>query len=181
MRAVGCLGLVAILIGLPAATPAGAADSGTPCAFEVDVTLSPGLSRNPSSGTFDSQGETGSFDCQGPIGGKPATGPGTFGADGRYGIDGDGDHCRSSEGRGEGTAHFTVPVEGGTQHVDDPFKMTYRVDGRSVVGEIAGRRFTGTFDVTRADGDCLWRPVTKIRIKGKGYVRDDAGAVDLPG
>ena len=72
-------------------------------------------------------------------------------------------------------------MEGGTQHVDDPFKLTYRVDGRSVVGEITGRRFTGTFDVTRADGDCLWRPVTKIRIKGKGHLRDEAGTVDLPG
>lgn len=161
--------------------PVGAADPGTPCTFEVDVTLSPGLSRNPSSGTFDSQGETGRLDCQGPVGGKPATGPGTFGADGRYGTDGDGDHCRSTEGHGDGTGHFTVPVEGGTQHVDDPFTMTYRVDGRSVVGEITGRRFTGTFDVTRADGDCLWRPVTKIRIEGKGHLRDDAGTVPLPG
>jgi hypothetical protein len=161
--------------------PVGAADPGTPCAFEVDVTLSPGLSREPSSGTFDSQGESGKLDCQGSVGGKPATGPGTFGADGRYGTDGNGDHCRSTEGRGEGTGHFTVPVGGGTEHVDDPFKMTYRVDGRSVVGEITGQRFTGTFDVTRADGDCLWRPVTKIHIKGKGHLRDDEAAVPLPG
>src|SRR5581483_5909741 len=113
--------------------PVGAAEDGTPCTFEVDVTLSPGLSRQPSSGTFDSKGETGRLDCQGSVGGKPVTGRGTFGAEGRYGIDGNGDDCRSKEGRGDGTGHFTVPVEGGSEHVDDPFKLTYRVDGRSVV------------------------------------------------
>jgi hypothetical protein len=173
-----------LLAGLGlAALPAGADDGdGTPCTFEVDMTLSPGLSRDPSSGTFDSKGESGKLDCQGNVGGQPATGPGSFGADGRYGLDGDGDDCRSREGQGDGTAHFTVPVEGGTQHVDDPFTMTYRLDGRSVVGEITGQRFSGTFDVTQADGDCLWRPVTKIRIKGKGHLRDEeAAAVPVPG
>jgi len=172
---------VVVLLGLQATPVAGAEEAGAPCAFEVDMSLSPGLSREPSSGTFDSKGESGQLECQGKVGGKPATGRGSFGADGRYGIDGDGDHCRSTEGHGDGTAHFTVPVEGGTQHVDDPFTMTYRVDGRSVVGEITGRRFSGTFDVTQADGDCLWRPVTKIRIKGKGHLRDDAAAVPVPG
>jgi hypothetical protein len=165
------LGLVAV--------PAVAEDSGTPCTFEVDMTLSPGLSRTPSSGTFDSKGEKGTLDCQGDVGGKPVTGRGTFGAEGHYGLEGDGDSCRSKEGKGDGTAHITVPVEGGTEHVDDPFTMTYRLDGRSVVGEITGRRFTATFDVTKADGDCLWRPVTSIRIKGQGRLRDDA-AVGLP-
>jgi hypothetical protein len=159
--------------------PAGAQDAGTPCTFEVDVTLSPGLSREPSSGTFDSKGESGWLDCQGDVGGRPATGRGTFGAEGRYGTDGDGDDCRSREGRGEGTAHFTVPVEGGSQHVDDPFTMTYRIDGRSVVGEITGRRFTGTFDVTKADGDCLRNPVRKIRLRGQGRLRDDPSVVPL--
>jgi len=159
--------------------PVGAAEDGTPCTFEVDVTLSPGLSRQPSSGTFDSKGETGRLDCQGSVGGKPVTGRGTFGAEGRYGIDGNGDDCRSKEGRGDGTGHFTVPVEGGSEHVDDPFKLTYRVDGRSVVGEITGERFTGTFDVTKADGDCLWNPVRKIRLVGRGRLRDDSSVVPL--
>jgi hypothetical protein len=171
--------LVAVLAVTLLSPPVQAQDAGTPCTFEVDVTLSPGLSRDPSSGTFDSKGETGRLDCQGNVGGQPATGQGTFGAEGRYGIDGDGDHCRSTEGQGDGTAHFTVPVEGGSQHVDDPFTMTYRIDGRSVVGEITGKRFSGTFDITKADGDCLWRPVTKIRLKGQGHLRDDQG-VSLP-
>jgi hypothetical protein len=166
--------LVTALLATGVVAPAfGADEAGTPCSFEVDVTLSPGLSREPSSGTFDSRGESGTLDCQGNVGGQRSTGRGTFGAEGRYGTDGDGDHCRSTEGRGEGTAHFTVPVEGGSQHVDDPFTMTYRVDGRSVVGEITGQRFSGTFDVTKADGDCLWRPVTKIRLEGRGHLRDE--------
>jgi hypothetical protein len=50
------------------------------------------------------------------------------------------------------------------------------------VGAITGQRFSGTFDVTEADGDCLWRPVTRIRIKGRGHLRDgDPGAVPLSG
>jgi hypothetical protein len=172
--------LVTALLATGLVAPAFGADgAGTPCNFEVDVTLSPGLSREPSSGTFKSRGESGTLDCQGNVGGQPATGPGTFGAEGRYGTDGDGDHCRSTDGRGEGTAHFTVPVEGGSQHVDDPFTMTYRVDGRSVVGEITGQRFTGTFDVTKANGDCLWNPVTKIHLQGRGHLRDE-DAVLLP-
>jgi hypothetical protein len=48
------------------------------------------------------------------------------------------------------------------------------------VGDITGRRFTGTFDVTKADGDCLRHPVRKIRLKGRGHLRDDPDAVSLP-
>ena len=173
--------VLVLLAGGLAAAPARADQPGTPCAFEVDVSLSPGLSREPSTGTFGSDGESGELDCKGNVGGQPATGPGTFGVEGRYGIDGDGDDCRSKQGQGDGTAHFTVPVEGGSRHVDDPFTMTYRVDGRRVVGEITGRRFSGTFDVTQAQGDCLWKPVTRIRIKGKGQLRDEEPAeVPLP-
>jgi hypothetical protein len=176
--------VVALLGSLVTIAPVGADESGAPCAFEVNISLSPGLSRSPSSGTFDSRGESGTLDCQGDVGGHPAAGRGSFGAEGHYGTAGNGDHCQSKEGRGDGTAHLTVPVEGGgRQHVDDPFTLTYRVDGRSVVGEITGQRFTGTFDVTQADGDCLWHPVTRIHIKGKGHLRDEEAPdpVPLPG
>ena len=164
--------IVLVAVGLRVA-PAGADDSSTPCAFQVDVALSPGLSASPSSGTFRSEGESGTLDCRGNVDGQPATGAGTFGAEGRYGTRGDGDSCRSESGGGDGTAHLTVPVEGGSRHVDDPFTLTYRIDEQSVVGEISGRRFTGTFDVTQAEGDCLRHPITRIRVKGKGYLRDE--------
>ena len=171
------------LVAPPVGAPAGADEGGTPCAFEADVSLSPGLSRSPSSGTFTTKGESGTLDCQGDVGGgQPATGRGTFGADGRYGTGGNGDSCDSRAGQGDGTAHLTVPVEGGTRHIDDPFRLTYRVDGRSVVGEITGQRFSATFDVTRSNGDCLWHSVTRIHIKGRGNLRDDdPGPVPLTG
>jgi hypothetical protein len=169
--------VISVLVGWQATPVAGAEDSGTPCAFELDVTLSPGLSASPSSGTFRSEGESGTLDCRGNVGGQPATGPGTFGAEGRYGTSGDGDSCRSENGAGDGTAHLTVPVEGGRQHVDDPFTLTYRIDGQSVVGEITGRRFTGRFGVTEAEGDCLRHPITKIHVKGKGLLRDEPDPV----
>jgi hypothetical protein len=174
--------LTALLTVAVVAPPVRADEPGTPCTFEADVSLSPGLSRSPSSGSFTTRGESGTLDCQGDVGGQPASGRGTFGAEGRYGTDGGGDSCRSRQGRGDGTAHLTVPVDGGTQHVDDRFTLTYRVDGRSVVGEITGERFTGTFDVTKADGDCLWHPITRIHVKGRGHLRGDAsGAMPLPG
>ena len=97
--------------GLPVAR---ADDAGTPCPFEVDVSLSPGLSRSPSSGTFDSGGEKGTLDCQGDVGGRPTTGRGTFGVEGHYGTAGGGDSCKVEGGPGNGTAHLTVPVKGGT-------------------------------------------------------------------
>lgn len=172
--------LVAALLVTGLVAPTARAAEATPCIFEVDMTLSPGLSRQPSSGTFGSEGESGTLDCRGDVGGRPVTGQGSFGADGRYGTAGDGDHCRSKAGRGEGTARLTVPVEGGSRHVDDPFTMTYRVEGRHVVGEITGRQFTGTFDVTRANGDCLRKAITKIRIKGRGHLREDPQPVSLP-
>jgi hypothetical protein len=172
-----CVLVVALLgASLAAVAGAGAEEPGTPCAFEADVSLSPGLSRSPSSGSFDTRGESGTLDCQGDVGGRPATGRGTFGAEGRYGTSGGGDSCQSREGRGDGTAHYTVPVEGGSQHVDDPFTLTYRVEGRSVVGEITGRRFTGTFDVTSADGDCVWHTIKRIHIRGKGHLRSEEPA-----
>jgi len=176
--------LAAAVLGAWAPGVATADDAGTPCAFEADVSLSPGLSRSPSSGTFNTNGESGTFDCQGDVGGKPATGRGTFGAEGRYGTEGNGDSCDTRQGQGDGTAHITVPVDGGSQHVDDPFTLTYRVDGRSVVGEITGQRFSGTFDVTKANGDCFWHAVTKVHIKGKGRLRPEEpaqGPVPLPG
>jgi hypothetical protein len=162
------------------APPARADEPGTPCTFEADVSLSPGLSRSPSSGTFTTNGESGTFDCQGDVGGGPATGRGTFGAEGRYGTGDRGDSCDSRQGQGDGTGHYTVPVEGGSRHVDDPFTLSYRVDGRSVVGQITGQRFSGTFDVTRATGDCYWHPVTRIHIKGQGRLRPEAAPASGP-
>jgi hypothetical protein len=174
--------LIAVVAAGLVAPPVGADEPGTPCAFEGDVSLSPGLSRSPSSGSFTTRGESGTFDCQGDVGGQPASGRGTFGADGRYGTTGKGDSCDSRQGQGDGTAHYTIPVDGGSRHVDDPFTLTYRVDGRSVVGEITGQRFSGTFDVTRANGDCFWHAITQIHIKGKGRFRPEEPApMPLPG
>src|SRR5947199_8774902 len=83
------------------ALPAQSQDAGTPCRFEVDASLSPGLSRTPSSGTFTSGGETGTVTCDGAVNGEQPTGAGTMGTDGRYGLAGGGDSCRSAPGAGD--------------------------------------------------------------------------------
>ena len=72
----------------PAASP-GSADTRTHCTFTSAITLTPGLSIVPSSGTFTSGGETGTVSCDGPVRGIVPTGPGTLGVEGRYTFYGD--------------------------------------------------------------------------------------------
>jgi hypothetical protein len=151
-------------LGLPARGQA----AGTPCHFEVDASLAPGLSRTPSSGTFTSNGETGTISCDGPVNGEPPSSGGTLGTDGRYGLGGEGDSCRSERGEGDGTMHITVPTVSGGQHLDDPFTMTYALEGRRVVGRFTGRRFSGTFEITAARGDCFFDPITRVHLSGDG-------------
>jgi hypothetical protein len=150
------------------ALPALSQGDGTPCRFEVDATLSPGVSSRPSSGTFTSNGETGTVTCDGPVNGEAPTGAGTLGLDGRYGLAGGGDSCRSNRGAGDGTMKFTVPTASGSQHVDDPFTTTYALEGRRVVGKFTGQRFSGTFEITAARGDCFFDPITRVHLSGEG-------------
>ena len=53
--------------------------------------------------------------------------------------------------------------------------LIVRGERRAKEGRYVRRaRFHGTFDVTQAQGDCLWKPVTRIRIKGEGRLTDPA-------
>ncbi len=90
------LAITLLLLSTPATptAPASAASSGTPCTFEYDAVISPGLSSSPSSGTIKTNGETGTITCNGPVNGKQPTGPGTFGVGARYGTKG-GATCQS--------------------------------------------------------------------------------------
>src|SRR4051794_23774214 len=78
--------------GWPSAGAAGGAAPGsangqkTQCTFASTITLGPGLSVVPSTGTFSSGGETGTVTCDGPVRGIVPTGPGTLGVEGRYGT-----------------------------------------------------------------------------------------------
>src|SRR5262245_6165628 len=108
------------LIGLGGA--AGAADTQTHCTFSTTVTLAPGLSVAPSSGTFTSGGETGTVSCDGPVRGIVPTGPGTLGVVGRYGTK---DPSTCFGGQGEGRFSFTFPTATGVGKRSNVFTFSY--------------------------------------------------------
>lgn len=154
--------------GLAGARGAAQESDSTPCTAEFDLTLSPGLSNTPSSGTFTSGGETGTIECQGNVNGKKATGPGTFGSEGRYGTE-DPDTCTSG-GEGEAIQTFTVPTVDGDERVVNEGTITYGAleGGGLISGRFRGPRFSGTFEVTPTKGDCVTEPVTEIHVSLEG-------------
>lgn len=143
---------------------------GTHCTFSFDVFLDPGLSMEPSSGKHYSDG-LGPLDCEGPVNGHQPTGTGTLGEDGPYGTR-DPVTCTSG-GEGAGTDRLTVPTANGPQQVISEFTFTFgdpSTKGGVVHGEFTGTRFTGTFEFTPLEGDCVTSPVTKVAVTGEGII-----------
>jgi hypothetical protein len=106
---------IALIIGIAvlaavgsAAIPAGAA-SGATCAAKSGVTLKPGISQTPTTGTFASK-PGGVIACAGEINGVQVGGQGTLSFSGTYGANG-GDTCNTGAGAGKLTA--VVPKAGG--------------------------------------------------------------------
>src|SRR4051812_8009052 len=127
---------------------------GAPCSAEVDLSVAPGLSNSPSSGTWTTNGETGSITCTGRLGGYEITGPGTIGGEGRYGSR-DPATCRGGEA--EGPHFISIPTSGGIQHIRNDHVATYgplKGDG-PYGGEFRGTRFSGTFQARPVKGDCV--------------------------
>jgi hypothetical protein len=169
--ALGTAGLL-LLPPLPAGADAGSgaqpsAGHKTNCTFESTITLQPGLSVVPSTGTFSSGGETGTVSCDGPVRGIVPTGPGTLGVDGRYGTK-DPDTCFAGEG--DGRFHFTFPTATGQGKRSNVFTFSFSPIGLSRSG-FTGDGFGGAFDEVRPEeGDCVVHPVTKILVKGHGTI-----------
>jgi len=160
------IGAALLAVGaMPAGQARGA--GGTPCTFDYDAVVSPGLSSSPSSGTIKTNGETGTITCSGPVDGKQPTGPGTFGVDARYGTKG-GATCQSG-GDGDGVLTFTIPTSSGAEHVTGHFTYTFGgLQNGLFSAQFEGDRMSGTAEATPQEGDCASRPVTKVHAKGKG-------------
>jgi hypothetical protein len=145
--------------------PGAVAGGGEPktCSFSAVFTLAPGLSIEPTSGTFTSHGERGQITCE--------AGNGSFGAEGRYGT-ADPDACFAS---GEGTAiqSWTMQLGADRLHETNSITFTYGVlaAGGVVSGQFQGPRFSGTFEVTPTKGDCVTDPITEVSLNGKGIMR----------
>ena len=151
------------------ASPAEGTD-GTPCTGEVDLTVDPGLSTSPTSGTWTTHGETGTFTCRGTVNGYDVTGPGTFGGYGHYGSK-HPDTC--SGGEADGLHLISIPTSAGVQHVTNNHTATYGpLEGGGIFGgEFTGPRFSGTFQARPVEGDCLSAPLTKVHFSVNGTLR----------
>lgn len=160
---------MALLLALVPA-PARAGSTGVPCGFEARFQLAPGLSVTPSRGDFTSGGQTGTITCRGALSSGPVTGPGTFGAEGRYGTGSTGDTCQTG-GEGAGVQSFTIPTAGGPVHVTNPITFRYGIaTGHVLGGTFEGESFTGTFEITSFEGDCVAHPMTVVVLRGEGFL-----------
>ena len=145
---------------------------GTECFIDKDETLSPGLSINPSSGTFATPAD-GVVECHGPVNGHKPTGDGRFSEVGRYGTK-DPDTCQGG-GEGDGRFVVTIPTDAGDQRFAALFTFTYgepSTRGGVVAGRFEGDGFHGTFDATPKEGDCVTRPVTRIHTVDEIHLED---------
>jgi hypothetical protein len=169
--------LLSVVLALPAIFGSGggappAAREGTPCTFEFVIVLDPGLSMEPTTGQHYSDG-LGTIDCDGPVNGHLATGTGTLGEDGPYGT-ADPDTCQAG-GEGTGIDYLTIPTAAGPQKIASEFAVTFGKlsnEGGLFHGEFTGTRFTGTFEFSALEGDCVTSPVTKARVVGRGVIHD---------
>ncbi len=155
------LGVLALALLVPAGV---SAQQATNCKATVDLVLTPGLSNEPSSGTFTSDGETGEVECDGPVNGKEPTGKGTWGVDGHYGTK-DADACTSG-GEGDAMQSSTVPTRDGEEKVTNKAEFTFGAlqGGGTFGGEFKGDKADGTFEVTPKEGDCISKPITRITV-----------------
>ena len=176
-RALCLTAMTLTLFGSLAGTAPASAYRETHCTFAYYISLSPGLSTQPSSGSLtvtDGRGSTG-IDCHGPVNGQHPTGNGTMSIDGNYGTE-QADSCASGilgGGEAKGVNIITVPTSSGTQKVINNVTFTYgQPSSRGVVsGTFEGDHYSGTFGLWPTEGNCITRPITKAYITGEGVLR----------
>lgn len=167
-------GLVAVgLLGsVLTAAPAGQAQQATECNAKAIMTMRPGISETPSSGTHI--GREGTEECNGPIQGAEPTGSVAVDWDGRYGTS-DPDTC-SRGGEAWGVANHYVPTKDGTKTFRVIFTAKFGgISGGLLSGTFEGDYFSGTFSVRPIEGDCVTSPITKADVTFKGTWHDYRG------
>ena len=154
------VGMMALLVVPSVGTEEATAQAKTNCEARVVFEFSPGFWREGNTGTWTTGGETGTVSCDGPVNGKMPTGPGTYGASGRYGTV-DADDCANAEGVYQ--ASITISTADGPQHWTNrgPWTAGAFQGGGAFGGTFTGDNADGTFETTPKEGDCLTRPLTK--------------------
>ena len=138
------------------AVPSGA-ESGSHCTFQHVPDLKPGISYNPSSGTFVDPGG-GTVDCKGAV-----TGSGSYTDSGTY----SNATCQSG-GTAEGDPSFTIGSETFTDHIKIVFGKEPSTNGKGLVhATFEGDKVKGTIELTPTKGDCITGPVTQVRGVGE--------------
>jgi hypothetical protein len=140
------------------------ADDEVHCVNVHDLTISPGLSIQGSSGTF--RETSGTMECRGPINGRTPTGVGSYQDRGRYGTN-DPDTCQEG-GEGEAVFSSIVPTADGDQVLTAAYTFTYgdlTSHPGAVSGEFRAEGVRGTFEATPLEGDCVITPLTRVRVK----------------
>ena len=138
------------------AVPSGA-ESGTHCTFQHVPDLKPGISYNPTSGTFVDPGG-GTVDCKGAV-----SGSGSYTDSGTY----TNATCQSG-GTAEGDPTFTINGETFTDHIKIVFgKEPPHFPNGFVRATFEGEKVKGTIDLTPTKGDCIDSPVTQIKGVGE--------------
>ena len=162
LRILGGLATLAF-VALPATGAAqAAATTSAACTGQLTLTITPGFSLTPSSGTLTSHGQTGPITCTGTIDGQRVTGPGTVGLDETYAR---GD-CLSHVGTG--TASATIPTTAGPKHLVGA--AVSRRTGVALSAEVRfpGARFSGVGLAVPLQGSCLLTPMRQAQITVTG-------------
>jgi hypothetical protein len=163
-RLLGALALLAVLIPGPTAQ----GDDEVHCSNVHELTLSPGLSIQPTAGTFKEV--SGQMDCRGMINGRTPTGPGSYSDSGRYGTT-DPDTCQNG-GEGDGVFSSTIPTNDGTMVLTGPYTYTYgdySANPGYVSGKFSGNGVHGTFKVRPLEGDCITKPITRVHVDAEFF------------
>jgi hypothetical protein len=154
------VGIGLLMVVMPGGVDRAGARTGTNCEARTVFEFSPGFWRDGNSGTWTTNGQTGTVTCDGPVNGKMPTGPGTYGASGRYGTQ-NPDDCANAEGDYENS--ITVPTADGPQSVSNRglWRAGAFQGGGAFGGTFTGETADGTFEVTPKEGDCVTRPLSK--------------------
>jgi hypothetical protein len=181
MLSVGLPGVLVVALA-SVAGPARAAEDApdTPCQAEITVNLDPGVSLQPSSGSFASNGQDGQVACTGDVAGRKPSAGGTGGAVGRYGVD-NPNSCSQLNGK----TVFTITASLPTDTKPILFKDTVTGEYGPLEsqwffgGSFKGPHSYGTFKFTPVDSDCAVRPVKKLFVNAQAWVINGSPDKDM--
>ncbi|MDX6690944.1 MAG: hypothetical protein QOG15_2401 [Solirubrobacteraceae bacterium] len=162
-RAIGSALAAAVTIALLGAAPAPAAGTTSAvCTNLFSVTINPGFSMTPTSGTLTTGGETGSITCVGEIDGHRITGPGTMGISENY----TNVTCPSSVIKG--TINVSIPTTAGLQRMAGELTVQRTLLAVQPQAEFPNAHFSGIGVIIPTQGNCFVTPLRKSLLSVTG-------------